>query len=161
LPRQLSDNQIAQGRVACQLAWLGSAGAVQRRFISPGGAIGPEPSIPGNFAVARGNGSPQIAAKFPERATGNETARHFLAILPDDARSRALDPVNLLSLRRESGVRADLFGVRHAEFLDAQGWVIALTRIIRDEGVRIDNVVSSDCLSRPAVSRLPRGRRLG
>ena len=38
LARQLSGHQFAQGRVECQLTGLGTAGAIQCKFVSPGGA---------------------------------------------------------------------------------------------------------------------------
>jgi hypothetical protein len=80
LARQLSCNQFAQGRVECQLAGLGPAGAIQRSFISSRGSIGLATAIPANFAADRGRCSPQMSAKPRKRAPRNETARYLLAL---------------------------------------------------------------------------------
>jgi uncharacterized protein len=78
---------------------------------------------------------------FGSRARGDnrpESDWDLLAILPDDAPEEALDPVNLWQIRRKSGLHADLIGVRRSEFIDSLDSVTTLSRIVHDEGVRID-----------------------
>jgi len=78
---------------------------------------------------------------FGSRARGDhrpESDWDLLAILPDDTPEETLDPMNLWMLRRKSGLHADLLGVRLSDFIDAQDSVTTLSRIVRDEGVRLD-----------------------
>lgn len=49
-----------------------------------------------------------------------------------------LEPVNLWQIRRRSGLHADLIGVRRSGFIDSLDSVTTLSRIVHDEGVRID-----------------------
>ena len=100
LPRQLSGNQFAKARVECQLAGLGTAGTIQRPFISPSRSIDPAPAIPGNFTADRGSGSPQMSAKLPERAPFNETARGLLSLHPADRPGPAAPEQRLFRRRR-------------------------------------------------------------
>jgi uncharacterized protein len=78
---------------------------------------------------------------FGSRARGDhrpESDWDLLAILPDDTPEETLDPMNLWMIRRKSGLHADLLGVRLSEFVDAQDSVTTLSRMVHDEGVRLD-----------------------
>lgn len=78
---------------------------------------------------------------FGSRARGDhrpDSDWDILVIVPDDASDEMIEPEQLGNIRREAGLPADVLAVRDSDFWDAQDSVTTLSRIVMDEGIRID-----------------------
>lgn len=78
---------------------------------------------------------------FGSRARGDHHEHSdwdILAVIADDAPPGVDTPIAAWTVRRRSGVHADLLTVRRQDFLEAQDSVTTLSYAVAREGIRLD-----------------------
>jgi hypothetical protein len=102
LPGRLSGDQGAQGRIGCQQARLGSAGAIQRPRVGADGAIRPATAIAGDFTTDRGRRPSETSADLSAGEPINKASRYLLPL-----RQAERSPLARPRRRRKAPVRRD------------------------------------------------------